>query len=128
MEQYLKDEYDVYEDEKYLTKESQIEDYFKDEGREWLDCGQGYYQDEAEILCKVGDNFYKVKIEAEIESEWEDRGDRLYYVDRISSVTYEEIAKPLPKPRTKITYNLNLTKDEQEQLEKYMGKSHIKYN
>jgi hypothetical protein len=38
MEKYLKDEYNVFEDEKYLTKETQIEDYFKDCGQEWLEC------------------------------------------------------------------------------------------
>lgn len=43
MDKYLKDEYDVYEDEKQLKNENQIENYFKDNGTDWLECGQGYY-------------------------------------------------------------------------------------
>lgn len=127
MEQYLKNEYNVFEDEKYLTNENQIEDYFKDNGREWLDCGQGYATSEVTILCKINEKFYKVKIIAEIGSEWQDRGDKLYFVDYISSVKYEETEKPKPKDRTDILYKLNITKEQQGLLEKYMNEIHINY-
>lgn len=127
MEQYLKDEYDVYEDENYLTNENQIKDYFKDEGRDFLECGQGYYQDEENILCKVGDEFYDVHIKADIGSSKQEYGDRLYWIEDISSVDYKEIEKPKPKEKISIKYELNLTKDQKKDLENYMKELNIQY-
>lgn len=127
MEQYLKDEYDVYEDENWLKNENQIEDYFKDNGRDWLECGQGYYQDEADILCKIEDKFYKVHINAEVLSARQDRGEDLFWVESITSVKYKEVKKPNPKEKMDIKYELNLTKDQKEDLEKCMDKLKIKY-
>ena len=86
MEQYLIDDYGVEEDVKYLTDPSQIEEYYKDCGRDYLDCGQGYFQEEAVLLVKIKDKFYEVCIEAEIDGNKQDRGDRLYYVERITKV------------------------------------------
>jgi hypothetical protein len=127
MEKYLKDEYNVFEDEKYLTKEEQIEDYFKDCGQEWLECGQGYAQDEAEILCKIGDKFYKVEIKAELGSAKQEYGDRLYWINEISSVDYEEISKPEPKEKYVCKYSLVLTEDQKCALENYMEQLHIEF-
>ncbi|MGR6760294.1 hypothetical protein [Paenibacillus polymyxa] len=117
MEQYLIDEYGVIEDEVYLTKENDIVEHFKDIGRDYLDCGQGYYEDEASLICKVADKFYSVNIHADIVSAKQDVGDRLYWVDEISSVTYEEIDKPLPKEKTLVNYALMLTEDQKRSLE-----------
>jgi hypothetical protein len=127
MEKYLKDEYDVFEDEKYLTKEEQIEDYFKDCGQEWLECGQGYAQDEATILCKIADKFYEVKIEAELGSSKQEYGDRLYWIDEITSVDYEEITKPEPKEKFVCKYSLVLTQEQKYALENYMNQLHIEF-
>ena len=117
MEDYLIKDYDVYEDENYLTEEKQIESFFKDNGYDFFDCGQGYYQEEAKIICKIGNKFYEVSMNAEIGSEKQDRGDRLYYVDYINNVTYKEIEKPQPKHREQKTYVLNLTSQEQNKIE-----------
>lgn len=127
MEQYLKDEYDVYEDENWLKNENQIEDYFIDNGGDWLECGQGYYQDETDILCKVGDKFYSVHINAEILSARQDRGEDLFWVESISSVKYKEVEKPKPKGKSFVKYELNLTKDQKEDLENYMKELNIKF-
>lgn len=127
MEKYLKDEYNVFEDERYLTKEEDIEDYFKDCGQEWLECGQGYAQDEAEILCKIGDKFYKVEIKAELGSSKQEYGDRLYWIDEISSVEYKEISKPEPKEKYVCKYSLVLTEDQKRALENYMEQLHIEF-
>ena len=127
MEQYLINEYNVFEDEDYLTNENQIEEYFKDNGRDWLDCGQGYAQNEAEIICKIGEKFYNVSIEAEIGSSKQDYGDRLYYIDYISYVKYEEIDKPLPKEKKRVKYELLLTKGQKKLLEDYMKEMHIEF-
>lgn len=97
MEQYLKEQYNVYEDVKYLTNESQIVETFKDIGDEYFDCGEGYSQEEAEVICHINGKFYLVSIEAEITSCKQDRGDRLYWVDYIKDVTYKEIEKPSKK-------------------------------
>jgi len=127
MEQYLINEYNVFEDENYLTNENQIEEYFKDNGRDWLDCGQGYARNEAEIICKIGEKFYNVSIEAEIGSSKQDYGDRLYCIDYISYVKYEEINKPLPKEKKRVKYELLLTKGQKKLLEDYMKEIHIKF-
>ena len=127
MEKYLEDEYNVFEDENYLSREEEIEDYFKDCGREWLDCGQGYYQDQVTIICKVGNDFFKVSIEAELGSSKQDYGDRLYWVERIKYVNYEKIEKPKPKEKNLCNYKLLLTKEQQESLENTMKKLNINY-
>ncbi|MEK4006455.1 hypothetical protein [Paenibacillus sp. FSL H3-0333] len=120
MEQYLIDEYDVFEDENYLKIEEEIKDYFMDGGREFFDCGQGYCQEQAEVTCKVGDKFYNVIINAEVGSAKQDIGDRLYWIEDISNVLYEEIEKPQPRERVDITYNLNITKSQKYSLERFM--------
>jgi len=126
MEEYLKEQYGVIED-KYLNDESEIVDYFKDCGRDYLECGQGEYQDQASLICKISDKFYKVNIKAEIASARQDVGDRLYWVDYISEVTYKEISKPTPKDILKVSYRLNITEDKQFMLEHYMRVNGIEF-
>lgn len=127
MEKYLIEQYDVIEDKNYLTSEDDIKDYFDDNGRDFLECGQGFYQDEAEAICKVGDKFYEVTIEAEIASAKQDVGDRLYWVDNISNVTYKEIDKPEPLSKEKVQYNLMLTSQQKYALERFMKENYIEF-
>lgn len=94
LENYLIKQYEVYEDKNYLTDPSEIEEYFKDNGYDYFDCGQGYSQDEADIIVYIANKFYLVSMEAVIGSQRQDRGDRLYFVEDIENVTYEEISKP----------------------------------
>lgn len=98
-EQYLIDDWGLFESKEWLKHPEQIEEYFKDVGYEYFECGQGFYQDEAEVYVKIGDKFYNVYITAEIGSAKQDRGDRLYWVENIESVTYDETVKMDPKPR-----------------------------
>lgn len=128
MEKYLKDEYDVYEDERYLTKEENIESFFKDCGRDFLDCGQGYAEDETTIICKIADNFYKVKIKAELGSSKQEIGDRLYWIENIESVEYEKIPKPLPKEKTSYRYDMDLTEYQKRELENKMDALNIEFD
>lgn len=125
MEDYLKEQYDVFEDKKWLIKEEDIEDYFLDNGREHFDCGQGYYQEEVELICKVGEAFYKVELLAEIESAKQDYGDRLYWVSRISNVSYERIEKPKKKEKTAHSYNLLLDEKQKKILENFLKENGI---
>lgn len=127
MEQYLINDYDVFEDVKWLTDESQIESYFTDNYDDLFDCGQGYYQDEANLICKVKDKFYEVTVKADIGSQRQDRGDDIYFVDYINSVEYEEIDKPSPKDREIVTYKISLTKSEKVSLENFMNENLLKY-
>jgi len=76
---------------KWLTNENEIEEYFEELGADFLDCGQGYYQDEGETFVKINEEYFLVKIEASVLGDKQDRGDRLYYVDTIDRVTYEKI-------------------------------------
>lgn len=125
MESYLKEEYGVIEDKRGLTKESDIEDYFEDNGRDYFDCGQGYYNEEAFVICKIGQKFYEVEIEAEIGSSKQDIGDRLYWVERISNVDYWEITKPTPKRKELYQYNVLLTEEQRLKLEIFLKENHI---
>ncbi len=127
MEKYLIDQYDILEDENWLTSVDVIEDFFKDGGYEYFDCGQGYYQDEAEVICKIGDKFYKVALSAEIESAKQDRGDRLYWVESISKVEYEEIEKPKPIPEESIRYTVEVTDSQRKQLDRFLNENQIKF-
>src|SRR5690625_5962062 len=97
MENYLIEQYDVIEDKRWLKDVSDIEDYFEDIARDYMACGQGYYQDEVDFICNIGDKFYIVDVCAEIGSAKQDVGDRLYWVDSITSVSYREIEKQKPK-------------------------------
>ena len=83
----------IYEDVKFLANEEAIKEYFEEAAYDELDCGQGYATDEGEAFAKIGDRYYLVKFKAEIESAKQDRGDRLYWVDKIKSVTWNEIGK-----------------------------------
>lgn len=97
LEEYLIKQYEVHEDKSYLQDVSDIEDYFKDNGYDYFDCGQGYYQDDADVIVHIANKFYLVTMEAEISSQKQDRGDRLYFVEDIVRVEYREIDKPEKK-------------------------------
>ena len=127
IEEYLISQYNVYQDENYLTHESQIEDRFKDIGSEYLECGQGYCQEEATVIVKIGKKFYNVNIHAEIGSAKQDRGDRLYWVEEIDRVTYEEIEKPKFKERVYYNYDVELSKSDKVKLEDFMNENNIKF-
>jgi len=120
MEDYLVKDYGVISNEKWLKDETQIEDFFRDVAYDYLDCGQGYYEDEATLLAMVGEKFYEVKITAEIGSSKQDRGDRLYFVEDIESVTWKEVDKPLPKDKSEYTYTLLLDAEQKVAMDKYL--------
>lgn len=125
MEQYLVEDYGVIEDKRYLTKEEDIEAYFEDSAYDYFDCGQGYYQDEKSVICCIENKFYNVTINAEIGSQKQDRGDRLYWVEYIKSVTYKETEKPQPKTRIVTIYKVWVTDEEKHQLEAFMNENGI---
>lgn len=122
-EQYLIDDYGVMEDEKYLQHESQFADYFSDFS-ELFSCGQGYYNDKITVISKIGNRFFLVNLEAEIDSKKQDVGDRLYWVESVSVKSYQEIEKPLPKTRK--DYTLKLIDITEAQYNSII--SHIKEN
>lgn len=128
METYLKEQYGVFEDEQYLLSESDIKDYFKGNGYEWLDCGQGYYQDEADLIVKIDEKFYDVHISAEIGSSKQDRGDRSYYVERITDVAYKEIPKPELKPLSHSTIHIDATAEQLMWLLDQLKERNIKHS
>lgn len=125
-EEYLKKDYDVYESP-YLKSPLEIEDHFKEDGHDFFDCGEGYYQDEAEVLVKIGNKFYLVELYAEIGSEKQDRGDRLYHVEKIRSVKYSEVDKPLPKGREDRTIVFkDVSSDDMSKLMVFLRENNMK--
>ena len=76
---------------KRLT-EDEIVDYYKDCGKEYFDCGEGYHQDDATIYIELDSGkIYEVNMEANCEGNKTDYGDRIYFVDEITSVTFKEV-------------------------------------
>lgn len=126
MEKYLIEQYDVLESE-YIEKEEDIIPYFEDDGHLFFDCGEGYYEDEVDLICKVGNKFYLVEIEAEVYGHWQDRGDKVYKVENITSVKYKEIEKPKEKTTTKLTYHLTLSKEQRTALNIFLSENEISY-
>ncbi len=82
----------VVTDERWLKSTDDIVEYFEDAGYEYLPCGQGYFTREAGVFVGIADKYYRVTLKGEIESEKRDRGDRLYWVENIISVTFVEVS------------------------------------
>ena len=127
IEDYLIKQYNVYQDKRYLTHESQIEEVFKDIGYDYLDCGQGYYQDEEEVIVKIGNKFYNVHFYAEIGSAKQAIGDRLYWVERIKSVEWEKIDKPIEKKELYYNYKIKLNKDTKRYFESLLKENDFEF-
>ena len=78
---------------KRLT-EDRIVDYCKDCGKEYFDCGEGYHQDDATIYIELDSGkIYEVNMEANCEGNKTDYGERIYFVDKITSVTFKEVGE-----------------------------------
>ena len=74
--------------------EDGIVDYYKDMGKEYFDCGEGYYEDASTIYIELDSGkIYEVNMEAECEGNKTDYGDRIYFVDKITSVTFKEVGE-----------------------------------
>ena len=99
IDEYLVRDYSVIQDIKHLKCVEQITPYFEEIGYDHLDCGQGYYTEDADFIIKIGFKYYNVHIDAEITSSKQDRGDRLYWVEEISNVKYHEVDKPIKRER-----------------------------
>lgn len=127
MEQYLIEQYEVIEDKRWLKDVNDIDDYFGDIARDYMECGQGYYEDEAHFICKIGDKFYEVNIYAEIGSAKQDVGDRLYWIDGIEKITYREIDKPTPKPVTSVSYIVTVTSAQKAEIDGYLETKNITF-
>ena len=83
-----------YFENRCLQSEYDINNYFMDCGADHLECGQGFYEDDVLLKVKTADgNIYEVRIEADIESQKMDVGDRVYWVDVIRNVTYIKLEK-----------------------------------
>ena len=76
-----------------LTKDG-IGDYYKDFGKEYFDCGEGYYENTTTIYIELDSGkIYEVNMEAECEGNKTDYGERIYFVDKITSVTFKEVGE-----------------------------------
>jgi len=127
IENYLIDDCGVIQHVKYLKCEEQIEQYFIGSGSEYFDCGQGYSQDEAIKIIKIGFNFYEVTITAEIGSAKQDAGDRLYWVEKIDSVLWKKIGKPIPKLKAKFKYEFLICADVKPFLDNLLKENKINF-
>ncbi len=119
---YLEQDYNIIESGDWLKSKDDIDDYFRDSNH-LFECGQGYFQDTVESLVKTMDGkFYKVVTKAEIGSQKQDRGDRLYWVESIESVTFSEIEKPEPKQRIRLSVEVELYQDGRDKFLKALDR------
>ena len=118
MHDYLYNEHSYTKLEYDLESPDEIEELFLDVGADFLDCGQGFYTEKDTIHIFLNGKSYAVTITGTIGSQKQDRGDRLYYIDDIESVTYVEI--PTPEPKERKNYSLddlvNVTEDQYKQV------------
>lgn len=128
LETYLKEEYHVIMNKKMLKHESQIEKYFSEDMYDFFDCGQGYYEDEVELIAKIDNKFYKVIVKAEIDSSKQDHGDRLYWLEGVQEVSYKEIEKPKEKVKKTINISFEGTYDDEIKIRSFLKENGIKYN
>lgn len=120
----LKKQYQIIEDSRFLCEESDIVPYFED-NYDIFDCGQGYYQDEAEAIVYIDETFYQVNIKASITSAKQDRGDRLYWVDELDSVVYTKIDTPTLKESTVVS--MKILKEDLQKIKLLFEKYKITY-
>ena len=126
MEEYLKKDYDVYEMPGGY-EESDIIPFFEDNGRDYFDCGEGYCQDEATVIILMQGHFYKVYMEAEIESWKQEYGDRMYRCAGVRDVRWHEIDKPKEKERETYCYTLYLSDSERRNVEKFLNDNDYRF-
>jgi DNA repair ATPase RecN len=127
LEPYLKEQYGVIEDREYMRSVEEIEDNFSNTYRNYFDCGQGIYQDEAEVLVKIADKFYKVTLSAEVLGAKQNIGEKLYHVESLKNIDFEEIEKPKKKPETKFNLEVEMLVEDKEKLEKFLSEKNIKF-
>jgi hypothetical protein len=115
---YLYSEYGYKHLEHELSNENKIVDYFMDMGADFLECGEGFYTDQDTIRIFLEGKSYAVTIKGEIGSQKQDRGDRLYFIEDIKSVTYEEVETPAPKSRNSYPLDdlINVTEDQYKRV------------
>jgi len=77
-------------DEYVFDSEQHLKDVFENTIYDCLDCGQGYYEDTISTIMKIGNKFYDVTVTAEIGSSKQDRGDKLYYIEGVETITILE--------------------------------------
>jgi len=83
------------------------EEYLEDMAYDYLKCGQGYYNDIWEPTVYIGGKLYKATVLAEIGSSKQDRGDRLYSVENIKSITLTELEQtPQMKGVVELLYDV----------------------
>lgn len=128
IDEYLIKDHDVIQDTEYLKCQEQIENYFKDCGRDYFDCGQGYYQDGHHQIIKIKNKYFMVDIYANIVSAKQDIGERLYWVESIKKVEYNEIEKPKPLERENLTLTLSgLSNGEKKYLISFVKENECTY-
>ena len=46
---------------------------------------------EATDIIKIGDRYYKITVEFEMSGAWQNVGDKLYTIDKVTNVSYKEV-------------------------------------
>ena len=82
---------EVIKNDDWFESPNDITEFFMDEGKGQFECGQGYYEDTAQVIVDIKGSFYLVTLRAEIGSQKQDMGDRLYWVDEVEEVKWRDI-------------------------------------
>lgn len=118
-EKYLFEDYSLIEHTFLLKSEGDIKEFFED-NEELLGDREDGYSSKARFLCKIGEKFYYVTVEANnVSGAKQDVGQRLYECE-ITNITWEETEKPLPKPRKTVVIEIRATESWINYLESWL--------
>ncbi len=127
IDKYLETDYNVIQCGTYLKCADMISDYFRDDADEYFEDDDGDVSDEAEVLVKIAQKYYKVSLTAELGSQKQDRGDRTYWVECVRSVSYEEIPKPKQISRNTVAFNCKIGYAEIQMIMGFLDSKGIDY-
>ena len=92
MKENILEKYYVFEDKYFLTDESLIEEYFKENGFDFFDCEDEPVENPESFICKIKSQLYLVEIHASFKKEYIGRENLLEtFVEKITKVNYEKI-------------------------------------
>ena len=77
----------------YIKEESDIVASFKEDGYELFEQNTTHYSDSESCIIKLKnkEQYYKVTVNVTMVGSWQDVGDKLYTIESIDSVIFEEV-------------------------------------
>lgn len=94
---------------KKFASEKDAKEYFYENGSDLFELGIGRYQDKAEDFCYINEVFFKVEVQAEVWGTKQDRGDKIYHLEKINAVTFAKASETdvIEKKKSSLTEKIS---------------------